>query len=192
MTDIKAEKGEKSSSRTISKSDSKTTPNMKEGLFSDLLIPRGLGKIDENTGLSPSLVRKVLQPLEMGWFTSLKATVETCFVPGQHSAVPSQLGAGQCCLAGLLLGAAVGLEPSCPSFHFDFPWHWDIKALVKALHHLNRAVRADEKWQLWHVVLHAASRAPVLTLPSPVLLQSPSEYQCHALCFFLSAPPRSS
>jgi len=66
MTDIKAEKGEKSSSRTISKSDSKTTPNMKEGLFSDLLIPRGLGKIDENTGLSPSLVRKVLQPLEMG------------------------------------------------------------------------------------------------------------------------------
>lgn len=56
MTDIKAKKEEKSSSQTTSKSDSKTTPNMKEGLFSDLLTPRGLGKTDENTGLSPALV----------------------------------------------------------------------------------------------------------------------------------------
>lgn len=60
MTDIKAKKGEQSSSQTISKSDSKTTPNMKEGLFSDLLMPRGLGKIDENTGLSPSLVKSAI------------------------------------------------------------------------------------------------------------------------------------
>lgn len=57
MTDIKAKKEEKSSSQTISKSDSKTTPNMKEGLFSDLLMPRDLGKIDENTGLNPSLLK---------------------------------------------------------------------------------------------------------------------------------------
>lgn len=57
MTDIKAKKEEKSSSQTISKSDSKTTSNMKEGLFSDLLMPRGLGKIDENIGLNPSLLK---------------------------------------------------------------------------------------------------------------------------------------
>lgn len=57
MTDIKAKKEEESSSQTVSKSDSKTTPNMKEGLFSDLLMPRGLGKMDENTGLNPSLLR---------------------------------------------------------------------------------------------------------------------------------------
>lgn len=56
---------------------------MKEGLFSDLLIPRGLGEIDENTGLSPSFgEKKVLQPLEMCWFTSLKDTVRMCFLPG--------------------------------------------------------------------------------------------------------------
>jgi len=57
MTDIKAKKEEKSPSQTNSKSDSKTTPDVKEGLFSELLMPRGLGKIDENTGLKPSLLK---------------------------------------------------------------------------------------------------------------------------------------
>lgn len=57
MADIKAKKEKKSSSQTISKLDSKTTPNRKGGLFSDLLMPRGLGKMDENTGLNPSLLK---------------------------------------------------------------------------------------------------------------------------------------
>lgn len=48
---LKRKKKKKSSSRTISKLDFKTTPNIKGGLFSDPLKPRGLGKIDENTGL---------------------------------------------------------------------------------------------------------------------------------------------
>lgn len=57
MTDKKATKEKKSSSQTISKLDSKTTPNIKGGLFSELLMPRGLGKIDENTGWNPSLLK---------------------------------------------------------------------------------------------------------------------------------------
>lgn len=57
MPDIKAKKEEKSSSQTISKSDSKTTPNMKESLFSELSMPRGLRKIDENTGLNSPLLK---------------------------------------------------------------------------------------------------------------------------------------
>lgn len=58
MTDINAKKEKKSSPQTISKLDSKTTPNIKGGLFSDPLMPRGLEKMDENTGLNPSWLEK--------------------------------------------------------------------------------------------------------------------------------------
>lgn len=144
---------------------------MKEGLFSDLLIPRGLGKIDENTGLSLSLVRKKcyshwrcadLHPWKTRWGrASFQGAAQCCAVLCHPSWVPSSAA-----LLGSCWGSEFGWSP--PVCSFILISHSTEISKLLSKHSIISTVLSVQMRNHSSDAL-CCSRTPVLTLPSPVL-----------------------